>query len=224
MVESKKDSIGSYMAVLLGYLIFCMLLPQLISALIPGEFFISANTVYITACCVTGLLFIQTLYRGGGEAPEFKKNLDFKGIAEALGMGVVLFLVINFVVSPLLAGFLQESHENYERSVRIMFETPVAAFFQTVILAPFLEEMIFRGYLLKRSLRWRSAAQSVILVAVFFGLLHLSLLQGLSATAAGMILCLFYVWKRSVSLCIICHSFYNLLAYLMVFHAYLKLA
>ena len=216
MITKKKDSIFVFVWISLGYLVFCNILPSLAAGVLARSLPGSLNAYYTGLCCVTGVVFINRLYAGFGEKTKLGKNISMAGILEALGIGLFLFLFVNFLVSPLLGIIFQESQTNYSQSVEMMFQTPYSTFFQLVFLAPVMEEMIFRGFLLRRALRWRSIAVSVLLVAGFFGLLHLSVVQGLSAMAAGVILCLLFVWKRSVALCIICHGFYNGLAFFMV--------
>jgi membrane protease YdiL (CAAX protease family) len=47
------------------------------------------------------------------------------------------------------------------------------------------------------------------MTAVLFGVLHLSIVQGISAAAAGIVLCVFYGRRKSVGLNILAHSIYN---------------
>jgi membrane protease YdiL (CAAX protease family) len=199
-----------------GYLFFCSLLPSLLSVVLvrflPG----SMNTHYAILSFVTGIVYVWILYAKFGEQMEPGKNITVLGVIEALVTGFLLFFAVNFFISPALEMLFPASGENYTQSVEQMFQTPIPTFFQLVIVAPLMEELIFRGFLLKRALRWRKTWVAVLLVAAVFGLLHLSFVQGFSALAAGIFLCLLYVWKQSVGLCILAHGLFNGLAFFLV--------
>lgn len=214
-----RDSILVMILSGVGYLFFCSTIPSFLSVIVSdmsqGDAVVYYNS-YALLNFLTGIVFVLFLYKKFGERLELFHNITGKGILEALAVGFILFLLINFVVSPLLGLIFTTSEANYAQSVKDMYQNPVATFFIVVIIAPLMEELIFRGFLLKRELRWRSVPVSVLLVAFFFGVLHLSVIQGLSAGAAGIILCLFYVKRRSVGLSILAHSFYNGLAYFMM--------
>ncbi|MDO4556223.1 MAG: CPBP family intramembrane metalloprotease [Lachnospiraceae bacterium] len=214
--NKKQDSVWSFIWVCLAYLVFCNVMPALLGAAVGEKLPGSVNGYYTALCCLTGSVFIWYLYSIYGEKVKLSKNISFGGIVEALGVGLFLFFFINFFVSLLLGLVFTQSQANYGQAVDDMFQTPYSTFFQLVFMAPVFEELIFRGFLLRRALRWRSVAAAVVLTAGFFGLLHMSVVQGLSAMAAGVVLCLLFVWKRSIGLCILAHSFYNGLAFFMV--------
>lgn len=216
IIKQKEDGILMFLLIGVGYLLFCSALPALAAGVMSQWFPGSLNSYYAVLSFGAGLCFVLTLYRTCGESLEIGKNITLTGIGEAIFTGLLLFFAINFVVSPILGGIFKSSEINYTESVQSMFETPVPTFFQLVVIAPLMEELIFRGFLLKRALRWRSTWTSILLVAAFFGLLHLSIVQGLSAMAAGIFLCLLYVRKQSVALCILAHSLFNGLAFVMI--------
>jgi uncharacterized protein len=79
-----------------------------------------------------------------------------------------------------------------------------------LVLAPFAEELVFRGILLQRwamkwGLRWGVVASSVL-----FGLLHINNPVGL--TLFGLVMGLLYVQTRSLWVPIACHGLNNLAA------------
>ena len=77
------------------------------------------------------------------------------------------------------------------------------------ILAPVLEEMLFRGIILRSFLqqyeRWPAIAGS----AALFGFAHMNLYQYVSATIMGMFLGWLYERTRSLLPCIALHAAYN---------------
>ncbi len=81
-----------------------------------------------------------------------------------------------------------------------------------VVLAPVVEEIFFRGYLLHRwALTWGIEA-SVVATTVVFASLHA---DPLGATLFGFAMAVFYIKTRSLELVILCHVLNNLVAYLL---------
>lgn len=87
-------------------------------------------------------------------------------------------------------------------------------FITTVFLAPFLEELLFRGCFLKSFLKnyrpWVAIASSAFL----FGLLHANPSQFVAGFAVGLFLGYIYWRTDSLSMPILIHLFNNLLAFL----------
>lgn len=216
-MKQKIESISTMIFVSVGYLLFCSTLPSFLAVLADQIMPWAVNAYYAIFSLLAGGIYIYLIYQKWGEEIGWKENITAKGIWEALIVGLFLFFFINFVVSPLLGQLFVESNANYYESVNTMYETPVATFFQVVCIAPLLEELVFRGFLLKRELRESKRWKAVCLVAFFFGLLHMSMVQGISAFLAGIILCSFYARRNSVGLTIVSHSFYNGLAYILMY-------
>ena len=83
-----------------------------------------------------------------------------------------------------------------------------------VVVAPFTEEVVFRGLVLRGLLgRWSPWA-AIILSSVLFALMHFNPAQAPIAFAAGMVLGWVYVRTRSLGLCILGHAMNNASAYL----------
>lgn len=215
MQNQKRNELGVFIGVSVGYLLFCNSLPAIfadsLAGIVPGN----ERSYYVALCLAAGLFFTGVLYHSFAEKVEWKKNISGRGVAEALLIGLVLFVGLNFILSPLLGRIFHASDANYNQNVVKMFETPVATFIQVVVVAPLLEELIYRGFLLKRQLRYQKTMTAVLFTAGFFGLLHMNLVQGISAFAAGILLCMFYVKRESIFLCILAHSFYNGITFLL---------
>ena len=209
MMSDKKDNILIYALIGAGYLLFCSAFPAFLSGILSGFFGIEVNNIYAPLSFVTGVLYMILIFLWMREKVNLFKNISIKGIGEALITALVLFVVINFVVSPFLSLLFPVSAGNYDQSMTDMMATPAATFIQVAFIAPLFEELIFRGLILKRALRKWNAVFSVVMTAVLFGILHMSVVQGISAAAAGIVLCIFYVRRKSVGLNILAHSIYN---------------
>ena len=83
-----------------------------------------------------------------------------------------------------------------------------------VIIGPFVEEVVFRGLILRGLLgRWRPWT-AIITSSVLFALMHFNPAQAPIALAVGLVLGWIYTRTRSIGLCIFGHALNNASAYL----------
>jgi len=87
----------------------------------------------------------------------------------------------------------------------------VAALLYGCVLAPFLEEMLFRGIILRAFLRQYGRWPAIIGSAALFGLFHLNIYQFMVGLIAGTLLGWLYERSRSLWPCILLHGAYNTL-------------
>ena len=98
----------------------------------------------------------------------------------------------------------------------VLPDTPLRIFLyflSSVILPAFVEEMIFRGYILHLLLPYGKTF-AVMVSAVLFGLMHLYLPQVLYASVAGVLIGYYVVKSGSVWIGILIHAVNNLFAFL----------
>jgi len=77
------------------------------------------------------------------------------------------------------------------------------------LFAAVIEEILFRGIVLKRLSKMMKPTFAVILSAVIFGIIHFDLVQSSYAFVVGLVLGLVYVWFDSIWLVIAIHFTYN---------------
>lgn len=95
----------------------------------------------------------------------------------------------------------------------------VLSFLSLVIIAPVLEELIFRGYLLHRwSKKWGLAA-GILLSSAVFGAVHP---DTLAAAITGIGFALLYLKTQTLWAPIAAHSLYNLIVWLWEFYGVVK--
>jgi len=93
----------------------------------------------------------------------------------------------------------------------LLFEIAVVA-----VLVPIVEEVIFRGTILRRFLEnSMNITLAVCLQALMFAIIHLNVLQGIYTFLIGLVFGLVYVWFKSIWLPVIMHITYNLFSVLM---------
>ena len=82
-------------------------------------------------------------------------------------------------------------------------------FLAIALLGPILEEIIFRGIVLKRLNKMTGRNVAIILQALIFGFIHLNFLQGIYAFFLAVFIGYIYLWFDSVWYAIIVHVAYN---------------
>lgn len=105
-------------------------------------------------------------------------------------------------------------YEFMESSFDIIFKHKIAAFIMVCILAPILEELIFRGLILRGMLQnginpWFS----IFLTAFLFGAAHMNPWQFMGAGFLGIIFGYVYWRTQSLVLCVFLHFLNNFIAY-----------
>lgn len=162
--------------------------------------------------CTVGYIFL--LVKKNNFALRPFSTLSGQGILLALGCAVLFYFVLDLFFDPLLAKLFPSSEENYQETLSQLSETPMITLLQICILAPILEEILMRGFLLGGlSLRYGKTT-GLFLSSILFALLHFNMVQTLSAFVCGFVLGLLYLNTNSLFCCILAHTGYNLLAYI----------
>ena len=126
-------------------------------------------------------------------------------------MGVILLVAASVATSPL--------SEWLDTDIRTFPEgewTLVLA----VVVAPILEELIFRGRLISIFRREMPLSLAVVLSSLMFAAAHGSFVVALDAFIAGLILSYFYISTRSIIMPIILHVCNNAVAYALTVLSY----
>lgn len=87
--------------------------------------------------------------------------------------------------------------------------TSVYIILRTALVAPFFEELIFRGIMLDGLMRRYGATTALLVSSALFGVMHLDLVQSVAAMFMGILLGWFYLQTRSLFVCIFIHALNN---------------
>jgi membrane protease YdiL (CAAX protease family) len=128
-------------------------------------------------------------------------------------LGVVLVAAAGVVIEPLLMLF----PERYFDRLAEMIGSGGWAILLTVVAAPVLEELFFRGLVLERLSRAWSAPAAVTVSALLFGAVHLpNLPQMVNAFVMAVVMGYIYLAGRSLIPVIVIHAINNGVAYLVL--------
>ena len=167
---------------LFAYSVLFGLLQKLLSS-VPG---LPEGIVLLLSCAVASAIPLLWSSLVSGEAPHFSSQKASLGtlvflISVALS-GNLAVMVLTPVLERVwnLVGFTAQA-----AAVGEEIATPLLAIY-ICIVGPVLEELIYRGVVLRRLLPG-GARQAILLSALCFGLMHHDLNQGLSAFWCGLI-------------------------------------
>ncbi|MBN2853768.1 MAG: CPBP family intramembrane metalloprotease [Clostridia bacterium] len=135
-------------------------------------------------------------------------NWKFSVIAVLLVVPVIG--LSNFIVDIVLY-FFPESIEAYESTITTLMEgTPVILLIIGIgIIAPIVEELIFRGFIFKRLKDSFPVWAAILIQALFFAVVHGNLVQMSYAFAVGLILGIIVYKSNSLYPAIILHIINN---------------
>lgn len=135
----------------------------------------------------------------------FKKVKPFNLFAAILSGGIVttISILTSILYINLNITFPSIFSASYTNSFNIT--TLIAA----VLLAPVIEEIIFRGLLYNLFAKYRGPLVGVVMSTIYFVILHFRLSNLLTAIAVGIASALFYEATHSLIPCIIMHGMNN---------------
>lgn len=169
------------------------------------------NPAFVLLCIIA---YLALLARANHFEIDLFGNVSLWGMLSAAGCAVLFYFILDKGLDPLFEKFFPQSEENYQRSLKSLGSSPVAGFLQACVLAPFIEEILMRGFLLDGLSKSFGEAIALLVSAFLFALLHFNMVQTLSAFICGIILGLLYLYTGSLFCCISAHAGYNTISYI----------
>ena len=140
--------------------------------------------------------------------PGYFAWLAVAGILASHGLSAL----ISLISSTGMLGNYQEIEQN------VFLASPFLVIFQTVVLAPISEELLFRGILYRRLQRYiRGFWGPALISSAIFGLYHMNLAQGIFAFLFGLFICAVYEKIRNLWAAIALHAGGNLISVVLVY-------
>lgn len=146
------------------------------------------------------------------------KKVKPKYILLSIIIGILYILFEIFILNPIFFKAPQLSIYDYFIKALVLSknETRVYMFIYTVILAPYLEEVLFRGVILEKLLKRHNKMISIFLSAALFAIYHLSIAAGINALAFGIVSGLIYLKYKNIEYNITLHRTINLITFLIL--------
>ena len=209
----------------------------LITSLVSGALFFSMgiydpgylltdnllSAVTVVSCGLT-LLFFLIFF--GVRGKKFSREVRWHKLVSPgyamlgpLECGFGLSLLSSFALA--MIPFPDAWFAAYDTAMELMFsENPIFLAAATVLAAPIVEEVVFRGLVYTRLCRGMKRWIAAILSAVIFGLVHGTLLHLVYTVPMGLLLCFFYDKYRSLWAPIVLHMSFNLAGTVLEYYAW----
>lgn len=135
------------------------------------------------------------------------KKTQGKNVLLAIGLGLSCMLVINFGLSLLPESWLMA----YSQQSNMLVEgSTLAIIISTMVMAPLIEELIFRGLMLSRLRKAMPDWAAVLICALMFGLAHGQILWMTYTFALGVVMGLVAVKSESIIPSLVLHMVFNI--------------
>lgn len=193
---------------------------------IPAFFWKPLNHITLPlSFFVGGLLAIFTL--------KYYLKINWKTVSahiwKPVSLGVVFLSILLYFLSLPFAEFLstmvpttgipwlEELYKSIAQTFEMILDYPVAGFITICILAPIIEEILFRGILLRGLLQNKvSPILSIFLSSLLFGAAHLNPWQFLGAGMLGAVFGFVYYRTKSLWLVMFLHALNNTISFFMM--------
>ena len=175
------------------------------------------NTIVIMICAGGFICLLKSKYE-----INLLSNFTPMGIFLAVFCSVLFFLLLDKCLDPVFESFFSQSEQDYRETIQRLVKSPVTSLIQVCIIAPVVEEILMRGFVLGGLKNTYGVVGALFISALFFSILHFNMVQTLSAFVCGIILGLLYIKTNSIPCCIIAHCGYNLISYVTMIYPYIN--
>ena len=154
--------------------------------------------------------------------PSIGRKLSFNMSSSTIGTSLIIFpmmfgmmLIAEFftAIIPTTGPFFGEFYQYFLKLMEGMTTDKATLVLFVVVVAPVLEEIIFRGIIMKGLInKGLNPIKAIIISAIIFGIVHQNPWQFVGAGLLGCVLGLVYYKTKSLLLAILLHAFNNLLS------------
>ncbi len=181
---------------------------------IACSFLISYPIMFIPAMLYASVMSRRNEFFNKGYALD-NRNFGSKGGAVIAVTASIATLAAAFIFEPVIS-LLPDMPADLVKQMEIMTKGPFWANFVSVaIFAPFFEEWLCRGMILRGLLKRLNPVAAIIISAVFFAVLHGNIWQGINAFALGLLFGYVYYRTGSLKLTMLMHFVNNAFSLLL---------
>ena len=129
----------------------------------------------------------------------------------------LIYIPLSYIMPSYVESLLEEKGVYTSADSAIPAIANILEFIMGVVLAPFVEELIFRGVMFNRFLEKWGIKAAIIAPSFLFGILHFNFI---GAFVFGLIMTLLYIKTKSLIIPILCHILNNGIAYGITYITY----
>ncbi len=172
-----------------------------------------SNWLNIITMIALNIVFFKTLENRSGFEIRIFRNTSFNEIILAVGCAVLFYFLLDKFLDPIFESIFSKSEANFQEQLDSLRRAPMTSFIRVCLIAPIVEEVLMRGYVLGGLSNKYGIILALLVSAILFALLHFNMVQTLSALICGLILGILYIYTGSIFTCILAHALYNTISY-----------
>ncbi len=172
-------------------------------------------SIYFIELCMASTVLKSLNIRQIHRLLNFKR-VALSAVVVALGLAFLVWLLDFYLQMNFNASNLQQEIQSFND--RIHLEGSALTFLSVVLLAPIVEEILFRGILLQSLKHSMSAFMAGFLVSLLFAAVHFSYQQALPLFIASSLYVVITLRYNSLVPAIVAHIFNNALTFYYYFY------
>lgn len=206
-----------WVVVYFGIMLFYTFLDIVIWRKIFPKYSEWVNIMFIVICACVFIVLLKKQYQ-----INILSNITPTGILFAIACSVLFFLLLDKCLDPVFESIFPQSEQDYQETIQSLTKSPVTSLLQVCIIAPIIEEILMRGFVLEGLKNTYGVIMALLFSSLLFAILHSNMVQTLSAFVCGVILGLLYIKTNSIFCCIIAHCGYNLISYITIIYPHIN--
>lgn len=152
-------------------------------------------------------IIVLTLKASSQEVfPSFKEKIGFGNIL----LSIIIGLGMVFLTNGFIYGILQYFSESLTKRSLNTFDESLLNVLIVVITIPFLEEVVFRGFIMGKLYKVGSMWFAIIIQSILFSLSHMDVFQGISVFILSIGIGYVVIKTNSILSGVIIHSIFNI--------------
>ena len=163
-----------------------------------------------------GISFFIVLRNQTSFKIDFFYHATASNILISLACAFLLYFLLDKGIDPILENSFPQSEFDYQNTIKSLLKTPYLSFLHVCIAAPIIEELLMRGFILGGLQKKYGVLTGLFVSSLLFAVLHFNMVQTFSALFCGVIIGLLYLKTGSLFCCILTHSTYNMISYLLI--------
>ena len=181
---------------------------------------VSVSFVATLVSMIIAVIWYRKVYCKGYGLNEFRTTCK-KFVKPDILTGLVFAAVALYFITFFVVAFIDLLAPDVVKDYNKMMEDAGVnkidwkVIILTVVFAPINEECIMRGIILTRLKKNMAPVLAIVISAVYFGIFHLNIVQGIYACVMGLFMAYIAYKYRSVLPSILFHAMFNALNYLL---------
>ena len=200
-----------WLLILIGLLVFALSF----IALIVEHIINYPLSKHPAAMAITYLVAIVFVLKIGFDKTKaiFKNVFPLSSTQTSLLIPMIItlmgFTILQAEMNNLISMFIPGAEVVAKHNIELVNQSYWGAVLALVVVAPFTEELLFRGIILRGFLNRYKVSEAIMVSALLFGVIHLNIFQFLGAFFIGILFAWWFVKTRSLLPCIFGHVLNN---------------